>query len=86
MEQLKGLITLVQEAIENGATTVEEVHRAIASKPLEVLKGIEPISETAGKVMDFQDRTIGSVYDTIRTVNAQVGEMAKDLLAKMDSK
>ena len=40
MEQLKGIITLVQEAIENGATTVEEVHQEIASQPLKILKNV----------------------------------------------
>lgn len=82
MEQLKGLVTLVQEAIENGATTVEEVHRSVASMPLEALKNIEQISPTVQKVQEIQDRTIGNVYDTIRMVNMQVGDIAKSMLEK----
>ena len=84
MDQLKGLVKLVQEAIENGATTVEEVHRSVANMPLEALKNIEQISPTVQKVQDFQDTTIGNIYDTIRLVNAQVGEIAKSALEKMD--
>jgi hypothetical protein len=84
MEQIKGLVTLVQEAIENGATTVEEVHRSIANMPLEALKSIDQIEGPISKVQEFQDRTIGGVYDTIRMVNMQVGEIAKSLLDKMD--
>lgn len=85
MEQIKGLISLVQEAIENGATTVEEVHRTIADKPLEMLRKIGALDSTVSKVQQFQDETIGSIYETIRTVNAQVGDLARDLLEKAES-
>lgn len=82
MEQIKSIVSLVQGAIENGATTVEEVHQDIASKPIELLKNIAPLANTADKVGKFQEQTIGSVYDTIRLVNAQVGEVARNLLDK----
>ena len=82
MEQIKGLITLVQEAIENGATSVEEVHRTIANKPLEALKNIEPIAGPLDSFQQIQDQTIGNIYETIRMVNAQVGDIARDLLDK----
>ena len=84
MEQLKGLVTLVQEAIENGATTVEDVHRSIAAKPLEALRNIGALESTADKIQQFQDETIGNVYETIRMVNAQVGDIAKDMLDKVE--
>ena len=83
MEQLKGLVALVQEAIENGATTVEDVHRQIASKPLDALSNIDALEGPLDRVRQIQDETIGNVYETIRTVNAQVGEIAKDLLDKV---
>ena len=83
MEQLKGLVSLVQEAIENGATSVEDVHRSIASKPLDILSNIAPLEDAMDRVRQIQDETIGNVYETIRTVNAQVGEIAKDLLDKV---
>ena len=82
MEQLKGIITLVQEAIENGATTVEEVHQEIASQPLKILKNVEPLAGAADKFEKIQEQTIGSVYDTIRMINMQVADVAKQLLDK----
>ncbi len=82
MEQVKGIVSLVQEAIENGASTVEEVHQEIAAQPLKILKNIAPLADTADKIEKFQEQTIGSVYDTIRMVNAQVGDVAKQLLDK----
>jgi hypothetical protein len=84
MEQLKGLVSLVQEAIENGATTVEDVHRSIASKPLDVLSNFEPIEGAVDRMRQIQDETIGNVYEMIRTINAQVGEIAKNMLDKVE--
>ncbi|MEZ5003808.1 MAG: hypothetical protein R2730_12320 [Chitinophagales bacterium] len=84
MEQLKGIVALVEEAIENGATTVEDVHREIAAKPLEILKNITPIAPTADKIEKIQDETIGSIYDTIRLINSKVAEVAKQMLNKID--
>jgi len=84
MEQLKGLVALVQEAIENGATTVEDVHRNIASKPLEMLRNVGALEGAVDKIQQIQDETIGNVYETIRMVNAQVGDIAKDMLDKVD--
>ncbi|MCP4124850.1 MAG: hypothetical protein GY751_24170 [Bacteroidetes bacterium] len=84
MEQLKGLVALVQEAIENGATTVEDVHRNIANKPLEMLRNVGALEGAVDKIQQIQDETIGNVYETIRMVNAQVGDIAKDMLDKVD--
>lgn len=78
------MITLVQDAIENGATSVEEIHRAIANKPIEVLKNIEPLAGPLDTVQRIQDQTIGNIYETIRMINAQVGDIAIDLLERQE--
>lgn len=72
---------LVEEAIDQGASTVEEIHQAVAAAPLEVLRSFEPISGPAATAQDLTARSIGAVYDTIRQVNEQVGVMAERLLA-----
>lgn len=83
MGQLKNLKDLVQEAIDKGATTVEEVHLSVASKPLELLEQMVPEKTPAKDIEAFQQKTIGSVYDMIRQVNQAVGEIAGSLLEKM---
>lgn len=75
---------LVEEAIDNGATSVEEIHRAVANTPLEVLKQVEPLSGPAEVAQDLASRSIGAIYETIRSVNEQVGVFAEQLLAKHD--
>ena len=71
---------LVEEAIDNGATSVEEIHRAVAAAPREVLGQIEPLSGPAATAQDLTARSIGAVYDTIRRVNEQVGVFAEQIL------
>ncbi len=72
---------LVEEAIAQGATTVEEIHQAVAAAPLEVLANVEQLSGPAALAQDLTARSIGAVYDTIRQVNEQVGVLAERILA-----
>jgi hypothetical protein len=73
---------LVEEAIDQGASTVGEIHQAVAAAPLEALRNIEPLSGAAEQAQDITQRSIGAVYDTIRQVNEQVGILAEQLLNK----
>ena len=75
---------LVEEAIDQGATTVGQIHQAVAAAPLEALGSIEPLSDAAGAAQDVAQRSIGAIYDTIRRVNEQVGVYAEQLLAQKD--
>ena len=76
----KRIQAMVEEAIDNGASTVAEIHQAVAAAPLEALKGIDALAGPAGKAQDLASRSIGTVYDTIRQVNEQVGILAERLL------
>lgn len=84
MGKLRELKDLVQELVDKGATTVEEVHQAIAKMPLEVLENIEGLEEPAKGIKEIQQKTIGGVYDIIRTVNTKVAELAEDLISKVE--
>lgn len=77
---------LVQQAIDKGATTVEDVHQAIARMPIDVLERIAPDLPLARTVADVQKMTIGTVYDAIRLVNKKAGDIAKELLAIGDKR
>ena len=78
----KTLTTLIQQEIDKGATTVEEIHKAIADLPLKVLEEIELLKGPAKEVRRVQDHTLGAIYDLIRDVNRQVGRFAEELLAE----
>jgi hypothetical protein len=77
---LQRIQALVEEAIDSGASTVAEIHKAVAAAPLEVLEQIEPLSAAAGTAREISDWSIGAVYDAIRQVNEQVGVFAEELL------
>lgn len=84
MGNLRKLKDLVQEAVDKGATTVEEVHQSIAELPLNVLEGIEGLEEPAKNIKEIRQKTIGGVYDIIRKVNAKVGEIAEEIISKVE--
>jgi hypothetical protein len=78
----KSVTKVIQEAIDRGATTVEEIHKSVADLPLKVLEERPLLKGPAREVRRVQDRTIGAVYDLVREINQQVGNLASDLLAK----
>jgi len=53
----------VQEAIDKGATSVEEIHQAIARMPIDVLERIARSLRLAKTVADVKKKTIGTVYE-----------------------
>ena len=77
----KALARSVQDAIDKGATTVEEIHKSIADLPLRILEESELLKGPAKEVRRVQDHTIGMVYDVIRGINERVGVLASRLLA-----
>ena len=76
----KTLIRFVQDAIDRGATTVEEIHKSIADLPLKILEECELLREPAKEAKRLQDRTLGAIYHAIRDINEQVGTYASELL------
>jgi hypothetical protein len=78
----KDLARFVQDAIDKGATTVEDIHKAIADLPLKILEESELLKGPAKEVRRVQDHTIGAIYDVIREINQQVGTLASTLLAE----
>jgi hypothetical protein len=78
----KTLTKLIQDAIDKGATTVEDIHKSIADLPLKILEESELLRGPAKEVRRVQDHTIGAIYDLIRGINQQVGTLASELLAE----
>jgi hypothetical protein len=79
-EKRKGLASFIQDAVDKGATTVEEIHKSIADLPLKMLEESELLRGPAKEVRRVQDQTIGAIYDVIRGINQQVGTLASELL------
>ena len=75
---------LVEEAVAGGASTVEEIHKAVAAAPLRILSNVEPLAVPASVAEDLSNRSIGAVYETIRQVTEQVGVYAEQILVQRE--
>lgn len=85
LNKLELLKDMVQEAVDKGATTVEEVHRTIAEIPIEQMERNGLLdAEEAQEKKDLHHRTVGTIYDAIRSINRQVGEMASEMFEAVE--
>ena len=80
--EITKLADLVREVVADGATTAEEIHKAIADLPLEVLERLDLFRETARNVRKIQDTSIGAMYDVIRKIDREVARLASDVLRR----
>jgi hypothetical protein len=78
----RALTELIEEMVDKGATTAEQIHREIADLPLGVLERIGLFERTAGDVRNVQQASIGAVYGLIRDVNHHVSQLAGELLGE----
>lgn len=84
VERAELLKDMIQEAIDDGATTVEEVHQHIAGLPFDALEKLGLFEEQANNLREKQRKTIGLVYDTIRKVNQEVGSLISEQFAALE--
>ena len=83
VSKIKSLKDAVQTAIDNGATTVQQVHERIAAMPFDQLEKIAAIEGLVNKARGVSDQSIGAVYDTVRAINARIGELADSALNRV---
>ncbi|HEU0195854.1 MAG TPA: hypothetical protein VFQ88_01390 [Nevskiaceae bacterium] len=78
IEHVELLKDLIQQAVDRGATSVEQVHQSIADLPFETLERLGLFKETSKNLHEKHRRSIGMVYDAIRTVNREIGQLISD--------
>ena len=76
LTRLEALKDLVQQAIDTGASSVEQIHKTIAALPLAVLEKQGLLDIDSDKRDELWDKSFGQVYEAIRRVNQEVGELA----------
>lgn len=75
---------LIQQAVDRGATSVEQIHQYIADLPFEALARSGVLDAGKLKLREKKTRTIGMVYDAIRSINKQVGELISDQFENLE--
>lgn len=82
MRDRNALLKLAQKAIDDGASSAEEIHKSIARMPLKVLAEVGALKKPVKEMDRIQDIAIGSLYELIRDINERVAGYAARLLAK----
>ena len=85
IDEEQKLTRLVEEIIDKGANTAEEINRAILDLPVTVLESLG-LEETADDVKKVQDSSIGAIYKLIHDINHKVADLATDLLEQPGEK
>jgi hypothetical protein len=78
VQRLELLKDFVQEAVDRGATSVEQIHQYIADLPFEALEKSGLLEDDKLKLREKQRRSIGVVYDAIRRINREIGQLISD--------
>ena len=84
LQRIELLKDLIQQAVDRGATSVEQIHQYIADLPFEALERTGLLDEDKLKVREKKTRTIGMVYDAIRRINKQIGELISDQFENLE--
>jgi len=84
VQRLELLKDFVQEAVDRGATSVEQIHQYIADLPFEALEKSGLMEEDKLKLRERKRRSIGMVYDAIRRINREIGQLISDQFENLE--
>ena len=79
------LSKLIEEAVDKGATTAEEITRSIAELPISILESLGFGEKPSQEVRQIQDTTIGAIYDMVRDINHNIADLADDVIKKANA-
>ena len=86
VQQMRGIQDLVQTAINETTSAIEDAQHDIARKPYAVMERIWPIAGTAGIVEDIQVSVTKTVYHSIRTATSIIGKIAALALDQLEKR
>jgi hypothetical protein len=84
LARLEAVKDLIQEAIDKGASSVQQIHQTIADLPLAALEKSGLLGEAGTKAREAHHQTVNNVYDAIRRVNSEVGAMVTGLFETLE--
>jgi hypothetical protein len=84
LQRVELLKDLIQEAVDRGATSVEQIHQSIADLPFEMLEQWGLLDPEGMELRQQKTRTIGVVYEAIRRINREVGELISDQFENLE--
>ncbi|MBJ6765839.1 hypothetical protein JGU66_34225 [Myxococcaceae bacterium JPH2] len=85
MKRWRGLKNLVQDAVDHGATAIEEVHRNSAATPFQLLEQVPGLEKPARVAHGIHDLALSGSYGMVRLVTRQVGKALDHVLDAIDT-
>ena len=84
LQRVELIKDMVQQAIDRGATSVEQIHQYVADLPFEALERSGLLEDDRLQLRQKQQRTIGMVYEAIRRINDEVGRFITDQIENLE--
>src|SRR5246127_974553 len=84
VQRIELLKDFIQEAVDRGASSVEQIHQYIADLPFEALEKAGLLENEKLKLREKQRRSIGMVYDAIRRINREIGQLISDQFENLE--
>ena len=84
-DDARGAVDRIEETVDRGATTAEEIHRAIADVPFEALGRLGVLESSRSEIKRIHDDTVTAVYDLVRQVNRKIARFAHDVIEDRDA-
>ncbi len=84
VQRLELLKDFIQEAVDRGATSVEQIHQYIADLPFEALEKSGLLEQDKLQLREKKRRSIGMVYDAIRRINREIGQLISDQFENLE--
>jgi hypothetical protein len=81
----RGLAQLVGDVVQQGATAIERVHLATASRTFDLLKQLPAIGAPARDIQAVHDAMVSSAYGAVRSVTQVVSKTVDVALEVMDT-
>ncbi len=76
----RGVRALIHDAVDSTTQTVQKIHLAIATAPLDALAKSDALEPAAHQLRERQEVVVSAVYDAVRRVNREVQQLGNELL------
>jgi hypothetical protein len=84
LKRWRGLVALINDAVEHGSSAIERVHLATARRPFWVIEQIPGVAEPTRTIHTIHDAVVTGVYQQIRVVNRIAGKVLDATLETFD--
>jgi hypothetical protein len=84
MKMIRGLKSLVQDAVEHGSRAVERVQLEMAKTPFDILETVEPLKAPVSGIRLIHDASVTYTHGMIRLVNRVAGDVLDKVIDAVD--